>query len=68
MERRGKVAKVKKVYSLDEEIADLIERYSDELHLSASGFVSLMVTQIDQVLRVTTGDEEKREADKSGED
>jgi len=59
---------VKRSYSLDERSAEMIDKYSKELGLSASAFVSLMVTQIDQVLSVSGKGKEKREAGKSGED
>lgn len=43
--------KVKKSFSIDERSAELIKVYAGELHLSESAFVSMMVTQIDQVIR-----------------
>jgi hypothetical protein len=60
--------KVKVSLSLDPRSVALLEKYSGELHLSRSAFVDLMVTQIDQVLRVSGEEEEKREATESGED
>jgi hypothetical protein len=62
------VATVKKTYSLDEKSAAMIDKYSKELGLSASAFVSLMVTQIDQVLRVSGYEEEKGDAGSTGDD
>lgn len=59
---------VKRSYSLDEQSAELIDKYSKELGLSASAFVSMMVTQIDQVLSVSGSGKEKRGTGKSGED
>lgn len=38
--------------TLDPRSVDMLNRYSAELHLTRSAFVDLMVTQIDQVLRV----------------
>lgn len=58
--------------TLDPRSIQLIEVYAKELHLSRSAFVDLMVTQIDQVLRVGLGvpeylEEEKRDAGHTGE-
>jgi hypothetical protein len=44
------VAKVKKTYNLDERSAAMITEFSDALHMSASAFVSMMATQIGQVV------------------
>ena len=62
------MATVKKTYSLDERSADLIDEYAKEFHISSSAFVSMMVTQIAQVLNVGGKEKEKRGARKSGED
>lgn len=59
------MAKVKKTISIDEEAWAQIETYAGALHLSPSAFVSLMVTQIDQVLRISVA--EKNDAGQSGE-
>jgi len=59
--------KVKKTYNLDERVAKDIEEYAKAFGVSASAFVSLMVSQIGQVLTLAK-DEEKREPGKSGED
>lgn len=53
--------------TLDPRSIALMDQYAKELHLSRSSFVDLMVTQIDQVLRVNAPVEEKREA-VSGDD
>jgi hypothetical protein len=59
--------KVRKTYTLDERSAAAIERYAHEFHISASAFVSLMVTQIDQVLTGLQGvDEEEEEKSDAG--
>lgn len=61
------MAKVKKTYSLDEKVAKQIDEYAAAFGVSASAFISLMVSQIGQVLTMA-GTEEKRERGKSGED
>jgi DNA primase large subunit len=45
------VANVKKNFSMPERSAQLIEQYAKEVGLSQSAFVSLMVTQINQVVK-----------------
>lgn len=60
--------KVKVSLSLDPRSVELMDLYSRELHLSRSSFVDLMVTQIDQVLRVSMGGAEKSDAGQSGDD
>lgn len=62
------MAKVKKTYNLDERVAKEIEEYATAFGVSASAFVSLMVSQIGQVLKMAPRDEEKREPGESGED
>lgn len=64
------MAKVKKTYNLDERVALQIEEYAGALGVSASAFVSLMVSQIGQVLQMSMPKEEKRgnRKSKSGED
>lgn len=49
------MANVKKNYSMPERSAELIEKYSKEVGLSQSAFVSLMVNQIDQVMTSLQG-------------
>lgn len=49
----GRENKRKVTMSLDPRSVVLMDQYAKELHLSRSAFVDLMVTQIDQVLRVT---------------
>lgn len=61
------MAKVKKTYSLDEKVATQIDEYAAAFGVSASAFVSLMVSQIGQVLKLAE-QQEKREPGKSGED
>lgn len=61
------MAKVKKTYSLDDRIAEQIDEYAAALGISASALISLMVSQVGQVLQVSVR-KEKRESGKSGED
>lgn len=56
------MAKVKKTYSLDEEVAARLSEYAEELHVSDSGFVTLMVMQLDQVLRMGLGEMEEKDS------
>lgn len=60
--------KVKVTVSLDREALDLLDAYADELHLTRSGFIGFMVTQIDQVVRVGRPREKENEAAPSGDD
>jgi len=62
---------VKKTFSMPEKSARKIEEYSKALGLTESGFVSLMVNQIGQVLTGlddTPTKTKKREAGRSGSD
>lgn len=38
--------------TLDRRTVEMLDQYASELHLTRSAFIDLMVTQIDQVLRV----------------
>jgi len=60
------MAKVKKTYSLDERVAEQIEEYAQSFGVSASAFVSLMVSQINQVLMMSGRQDKKSDAGKSG--
>jgi len=66
-EREITVAKVKKTYSLDARVAEQIDEYADAFGMSASAFVSLMVSQIGHVLTIAAIGAEKSDAGKSGE-
>jgi len=57
---------VKKNYSMPERSAELIDKYSKELGLTASAFVSLMVNQIDQVMTSLGKDDEKEKESDTG--
>lgn len=56
------MAKVKKTYSLDEEVAERLSRYAAELHVSDSAFLTLMVMQLDQVMNVALPEEEEEDS------
>ena len=60
------MANVKKNYSMPERSAELIEKYSKEVGLSQSAFVSLMVNQIDQVMTSLQGMAEKEKESDTG--
>lgn len=60
------MAKVKKTYSLDDRVAEQIDEYAQAFGVSSSAFVSLMVSQIGQVLQMSAGRDEKSDAGKSG--
>lgn len=47
------MAKVKKTYSLDEEVVEKVKELAGLLHLSESAFVSLMISQIGSAVTVT---------------
>lgn len=59
-------AKQQITVTLDPRSVELMDLYAQQLHLSRSAFVDLMVTQIDQVLRVGTSEES--DAGPSGDD
>lgn len=61
------MGKVKKTFSLDEEVAERLSRYAAELHVSDSAFVSLMVMQLDQVMKVGLGEEQEDSSRPQGE-
>lgn len=59
--------RAKLTISLDREVMEQLDAYAGELHLSRSGFISFMVTQIDQVVRVGVKRDKEGEAGQSGE-
>jgi len=62
------MARVKKMYSMDEKVAAQIDEYAAALGISASAFVALMVSQIGQVLNMSLPLTKKNDAGSSGDD
>jgi len=54
--------------TLDEEVIELLDQYAKELHLSRSALIGFMISQIDQVVRVTVPKLKEMEAAPSGDD